>query len=196
MRIPSEKPVIFFGALNREKDWAPILPAINRMLKTVSGDYHFNVVFDQKFFEGLVTERKSFYPECKYPEYLEIVRNSDIALLPLQDNLFNRMKSDLKLVEVAGAGAVPIASPVVYQQSDPKGEFTEFAQTGDEFAEKLKHLIEDTAYRHARQKSARNHVRQNRLLHQHVQNRYVWLMDLLERRDELDQKLGERLNAL
>ncbi len=32
-RIPrTDRPTIFFGALNREADWAPILPELNRVL--------------------------------------------------------------------------------------------------------------------------------------------------------------------
>lgn len=196
LREPSKTSNIFFGALNREKDWAPILPAINKMLQKVSGDYHFNVVFDQKFFDALETDKKSFYPQCAYPEYLNILSEADIALLPLEDNLFNRMKSDLKLVEVAGSGAVPIASPVVYKKSDPEGEFVEFARAGSEFAEKLQKLIEDALYRHERQIAARNYVRQSRLLHLHVHKRYQWLLGLLERRAELDDLLAARLTAL
>ncbi len=196
LRQVSEVPNIFFGALNRQDDWKPIMPQINEMLKDVSGDFHFDVVFDQEFFDALETDKKSFTPECEYSEYLEILKKADIALLPLQDTEFNRMKSDLKLVEVAGSGAVAIASPVVYEQTDPEGKFVEFAAAPAQYADKLKMLIEDPEYRFERQLRGRRYVRGNRLLHHNMGARYNWIRELLENKEILDQELGKRLSAL
>ncbi|MBE7638542.1 glycosyltransferase [Sneathiella sp. P13V-1] len=196
LRQASEVPNIFFGALNRQDDWKPIMPQINEILKGVSGDFHFDVVFDKEFFDALETDKKSFAPECEYSEYLEILQKADIALLPLQDTEFNRMKSDLKLVEVAGSGAVAIASPVVYEQTDPEAKFVEFATNPAQFAEKLKMLIEDPEYRFERQLRGRRYVRGNRLLHHSMGARYNWIRELLENKEILDQELGKRLSAL
>ncbi len=49
------------------------------------------------------------------------MRECDIALLPLNFNRFNSMKSDLKFIECAGHGVTVLASPTVYENSIIEG---------------------------------------------------------------------------
>ncbi len=93
---------IFFGALNREQDWEPIMPSLNKLLSEFGSEISFKVVHDRLFFESLNTPNKQFEPFCNYDKYKEILYTCDIALLPLNDTPVNRMKSDLKFVESAG----------------------------------------------------------------------------------------------
>jgi hypothetical protein len=190
---PALVPRIFFGALNRRQDWAPILPEINKMLATMEHEYWFDIVYDEAFFNAIETDKKTFTPHCSYDIYKEILGSADVALLPLADTEFNRSKSDLKLVEVAGHGAVPVASPIVYDQDDQHQEFALFAKDGFEFASHLKRLIDDPEFRLRRQVAARQHVKMHRMLGRHARSRYNWLRFLCERRDDLDIALGRRL---
>ena len=193
---PAEKVRVFFGALNREKDWAPLIPALNSMLKEIGSRIEFEIVFDQTFFKALETDQKNFTPQCPYDVYKSKLAGADIALMPLQDTLFNRMKSDLKFVEAAGFGAVPVASPVVYENCDPSGDFSILCKQPDDFANAIRKLVMDRGKLQKMQERARHYVRDNRLLCAHLAHRQNWYEDLLKRRAELDQALERRLKAI
>ncbi len=193
MKQSQDKTVIFFGALNRKDDWSPIMSGINAALKEATGDFEFEVVFDREFFDALETEKKRFTPHCNYPTYLARMGASDVCLMPLLDNLFNGMKSDLKLVEAAGHGAIPVASPTVYRRTKGHEDFSIICEKPEDFGAALKMLIEDAVHRQKLQRAARNYVRNNRLLSQHFMDRYDWYKSLLGRKQELDEALDKRL---
>ena len=90
---------IFFGALNREQDWQPIIEIINRVL----ADYDrkkikvgVKVIHDRQFFQSLdiPPENKEFTDFCPYEQYLRILGSCDLGILPLIPNSVNSMKSD------------------------------------------------------------------------------------------------------
>lgn len=195
---------IFFGALNREKEWQEILPALNRAAKRYAGKIFFRVLADQASFDALETQDKEFVGDLKqyggryvpYDVYTETLHASDIALLPLQDTPFNRGKSDLKFIESAGYGAVVLASPTVYERTVVDGCTGCIYRSPREFEEKLAHLIEDAEGRHAIARAAYGYVRDHRLLSQHYMERYLAYQALSLRREELDAELEERLHQM
>ncbi len=195
-RKPAAPVTIFFGALNRQQDWQPIIKDLNQALKSIRKPYRFDVVFDHDFYEALETDQKSFTPQCPYAVYKSRLQSADIALMPLLDTEFNRMKSDLKFVEAAGFGAVPVASPVVYQGCDPEGEFSMMCPAPADFGKAVAHLVSHPEDLKARQHKARAYVKEKRLLSQHLSSRMDWYHSLLDRKDELDRALDERLKAL
>lgn len=178
---------LFFGALNREDDCAPIMPALNRILAENRGDVRVQVIFDRQFFDALETDAKSFAPWCEYARYHELLHGCDIALLPLLPTRFNEMKSDLKFIECAGHGVAVLASPTVYERSIVENETGLVYRSVDEFSEKLRALVDDAALRRRLAANARNYVRDHRMLAQHFRQRHTWYLRL---RDELP-----RLNA-
>lgn len=192
----SEKVRVFFGALNREKDWAALIPALNALLNDLGDRIEFDVVFDQAFFEALETDGKNFAPQCSYDVYKSKLAGADIALMPLQDTLFNRMKSDLKFVEAAGFGAVPVASPVVYEKCDPSGGFSVLCRQPEDFADAIGDLMLNREKLRKMQGRARQYVRDYRLLCDHLKYRLNWYQDLLSRRAELDEALENRLKII
>ncbi|MDD1469550.1 hypothetical protein MEO43_30915, partial [Dolichospermum sp. ST_sed5] len=72
---------LFFGALNREEDWAVIMPALNRVLADYPETVSAQVIYDQKFFAALATSQKQLEPFCAYERYQELMRECDIALV-------------------------------------------------------------------------------------------------------------------
>jgi SAM-dependent methyltransferase len=46
---------LFFGALNREADWAPLMPALNAVADKAGDRLRFSVVHDRAFFDALRT---------------------------------------------------------------------------------------------------------------------------------------------
>lgn len=195
---------VFFGALNREREWQEILPALNRAAKKYAGKLFFCVLADQASFEALETQDKEFVGDPKqyggryvpYDVYTKMLHSADIALLPLQDTPFNRGKSDLKFIESAGHGAVVLASPTVYERTVVDGCTGCIYHSPEEFEAKFAHLVEDAEGRHAIARAAYGYVRDHRLLSQHYMERYLAYQELSMQRAELDAELAERLRQM
>ena len=193
---------IFFGALNRQKDWEPIMAALNRVLREYDDRVTVTVMFDRKFYEELETPHKVIvgqeYPDgyAPYKVYTDTLHTADISLLPLVDNERSRMKSDLKFIESAAHGAAVLAAPVVYAASVRDGGTGLIYHTPQEFAEKLRKLIDDRELRQSVAESAYDYVRRHRLLAQHYEERVATYRELISRWQELDDDLTRRLEKL
>ena len=200
-----ERPVtIFFGALNRDKDVEEIMPALNAVLAEYGDKVVFNMIARRELFNQVQCPNKNFLGNDQYYDgqivpyeiYEQILRNSDISLLPLRDVIFNRSKSDLKFIECAGNGAVILASPVVYGKSVVDGETGFIYHDLNEFSSKLKLLITDGDKRRDVERKAYDYVKNNRLLSQHYEERIDWYRELLARKDELTAEARERIRNL
>ncbi len=187
---------IFFGALNREADWQPIMPALNRVLAQHSSQVKVKVIHDQQFFAALATPNKEFEPFCAYERYQEVLHTCDIALLPLNFNRVNSMKSDLKFIECAGHGVAVLASPTVYEKSIIEGETGLIYRSTEEFEMKLKELIKNSQMRQYLSMNAYEWVAQNRLLSQHYRQRFDWYCEMRDRLPELNRELRDRVPEL
>jgi glycosyltransferase involved in cell wall biosynthesis len=64
-------------------------------------------------FKGLPVESQNGVPYDAYPAKLRSLR-LDIGLAPLQDNVFNRCKSNIKWLEYSLVGVPGVYSPIVY----------------------------------------------------------------------------------
>ncbi len=198
----SDIPWIFFGAQNRQSDWAPIMPAFHRIvreLKKTTG-VHVVVVHDREFFDELDEPSVSeFHPFCEYADYRAILRQCDIALLPLEDTPFNRCKSDIKFLECAAEGVAVVASPTVYRATIGGDDCVAgglWYLTVEQFDNQLRSLIEMPSLRQRIAEVAYERVRDNRLLSQHYRARYEWYQSLLTSKQALDCSLLERCPEL
>jgi glycosyltransferase involved in cell wall biosynthesis len=187
---------IFFGALNREKDWQPIIASINRVIAAHKRRIRVKVIHDRHFFDALEIESKEFEPFCNYERYLEIMRLSDIALLPLLSTPVNEMKSDLKFLECAGNGVAVLASPTVYEKSIIAGKTGLIYRSTKDFEDKLNALITDTKKRQKIANNAYQWVRSNRLLSQHYRQRRDWYLQMRDELPRLNAELRCRLPEL
>ncbi|MBT4836159.1 MAG: glycosyltransferase, partial [Methylococcales bacterium] len=187
---------IFFGALNRKSDWLPMINALNHLLNEFTEQINCVVVNDEEFFQALSLCHKQFIPRCDYTTYLEHLQQSDIALLPLSDNRFNRFKSDLKWIESAACHCVAIASPTVYENAVKHKETAMIAESAEDFYNALKILIEDSQLRHFIAKNAYQIIKQQRMQSQHFKKRYHWYLELLGQHKELTQELLVRVPEL
>ncbi|HIK32484.1 MAG TPA: methyltransferase domain-containing protein [Oscillatoriales cyanobacterium M59_W2019_021] len=201
--LPVPKPVnsgeqvtIFFGALNREQDWEPLMDSINRVVTKYIDRVKFYVLHDKKFFDALVTPNKTFEAFSPYPRYKDILYASDLTILPLLPTRFNSMKSDLKFLECAGHGVAVLASPVVYERSISDGETGLIYRSPEEFESKLEALIANTKLRQTLAQNAYEWVKNNRLLSQHYRQRKDWYLEMRDRLPELNAALKERIPEL
>ena len=196
------KPItIFFGALNRDGDFLELVPTLNKFAKQYGNKIAFKILARQNLFDALDTPNKSFVGDLKqydgqfvsYEAYEAAIRSSDIALLPLRDNEFNRAKSDLKFIECAANGCVVLASPTVYADVVEEGITGFIYRDGREFANKLNILIKNRNMRREVAEAAYSYVRYERLMSQHYEERLDWYRELLARLPELTAEAQARV---
>lgn len=187
---------LFFGALNREKDWLPILETLNRVLVRYSNRVRVKVIHDRRFFDSLDISQKEFEAFCSYDRYHQILSTCDIALLPLTPTPINLMKSDLKFLECASHGVAVIASPTVYEQTIIHGETGLIYRTIQQFEVQLNELINNASLRQKLATNAYDWVKNNRLLSQHYQQRRDWYFQMRDQLPQLNEELRHRVPEL
>ncbi len=200
-----ESPVrIFFGAVNRDNEFIEILPILNQLAQKYGDKVQFKIIAKTKLFNALETKNKILIGDPQYydgqfvdyEKYLQTLRESDIALLPLLDNEFNRSKSDLKFIECGACGAAVLASSVVYPKTVKDDVNGLIFNDKKEFAQKLQLLIENPEKRYNLATSAYDYVKNNRLLSQHYEERLDWYNELFERLDELNAAAQARIDEI
>ena len=198
-----DRPVtIFFGALNRDKEFEEILPTLNELAKKYGKKLAFKFLARQTLFESLESDNKTMVGDTRiydgqfvpYEKYEQTLYTSDIALLPLQDNKFNRAKSDLKFIECAACGTAVLASPVVYSEVIKDGENGFIFYDIKEFAQKLETLIENRDKRREMATAAYEYVKHNRLMSQHYEERLDWYKELFAKLPELTAEAQARID--
>ena len=198
-----DRPVtIFFGALNRDKEFEEILPTLNELAKKYGKKLAFKFLARQTLFESLESDNKTMVGDTRiydgqfvpYEKYEQTLYTSDIALLPLQDNKFNRAKSDLKFIECAACGTAVLASPVVYSDVIKDGENGFIFYDMKEFAQKLEILIKNRDKRRKMATAAYEYVKHNRLMSQHYEERLDWYKELFAKLPELTAEVQARID--
>jgi SAM-dependent methyltransferase len=187
---------LFFAAINRRDDWAPLIGALNDVARAVGPRLRFHVMYDQAFFEALQTTHKQFSPMTDYAGYMQALAQAEIAFMPLTDTAFNRAKSDLKFIEAGAARVTALASRVVY------GATIQDGVTGVMFNDEAGlrgALLRLLSYPEATKKigdAARAYVGGERMLAYQVATRTAWYRSLWERREALNAALRERVPGL
>ena len=195
---PKDEVRVFFGALNRGDSWADIMPVINEFAEEYGEKLQFTVISDINFFKQLNTKHKEFIGSgqlAPLDAYMKAMEKCDIALLPLLDKKINRCKSDLKFIECANAGLVSIASPVVYEKTVKDGETGLIYKNPQEFREKFGAMLKFPEKRVKIAKNAYEYVKRERLLSQHINERYDWMNEIYQKREELHRDLLKRLDT-
>lgn len=189
-----ERVRIFFGALNRGPEWMALLPALIQTLDELAAAVEMMVVHDKAFFDALPSRlAKHFHPTLPHAEYMAVLSSCDVALLPLHDTPFNRMKSDLKFIECCAAGVVPICSPVVYGDKARHKQIGVFAEAMEEWQAALKMLCLDTTELVRRRALGEDYVAQERMHGQQVAARELYYRELMAEQPRLEAQRKKRL---
>lgn len=187
---------LFFGAINRERDWAPYIEPLNRVLDTLGDRVEVQVVYDRRLFDAIASGSKVFEPLCSYDRYLEVLASCDVAWLPLEPTRFNAHKSDLKFLDCAAHSVASLASPTVYEATIRHGETGLIYRSPDEFATMLDALLSDAGLRARLVAEAYEQVARQRLLSRSYRERLDWYVELFGRKPELDVDLRRRVPGL
>jgi SAM-dependent methyltransferase len=186
---------LFFGALNRERDWQTLMPAINEVAAQAGERLQFQVVHDRSFFDALETPCKAFTPTCDYETYMRLLGSSEICFMPLSDTPFNRAKSDLKFIEAASCRVAPLASTVVYGDSIEDGRTGLLFHDPAEFHARLLRLLAMPELARDLGDAGRQQVAAHRMLAYQVAPRIAWYRSLWARREMLDEALRARMGG-
>jgi hypothetical protein len=192
-KTPEERLRVFFGALNRQKDWQAMLPGVQMAIDHFGDRLHFVVVHDQAFFDALKTPHKEFWPTLPQEEYLKQMQTCHVALLPLLDTPFNRLKSDLKFIECCAMGVVPMASPTVYGSKPAHASVAWMVNTPKQWFKALQEAVDDAPQLNHRRRKAFDYVQSERMLSQHIGKRYEWFQSLRTNFAALEQQRQQRL---
>ena len=189
---------MFFGALNREKDWEPLMDDLNAVFRAAPEFWSVSVVHDRQFFEALdlPNSQKTFLPMCSHADYIKVMSSCDFAFLPLADTRFNHFKSDLKALEAAANGLAVLASPVVYEASVRPGQTGELFHTTSELVAHLNAWRANPTVVREMGLKGRQWVASERMSSYQVQQRETWYRQLADHRDQLDRQLLERVPQL
>jgi hypothetical protein len=187
---------LFFAGINREEEWPPFLDALNATAALAGERLQFCIVADNGLYEALETPHKRFVPLCDYETYQGLLASSEISLMPLRDNAFNRCKSDLKFIEAGAHRVTALASPVVYADSIEDGRTGLLFRDGPELQKRLLHLLAEPERGRAIGDAARGMVARRRMMAQQMPERLAWYRSLWARREELHHSLLERVPDL
>jgi 2-polyprenyl-3-methyl-5-hydroxy-6-metoxy-1,4-benzoquinol methylase len=187
---------IFFGALNRSADWASMQAGVLAAAAELAGAVEFVVVHDDVVSKSLAAVvNTEFHPTLPYAAYMDLLRTCHVALLPLNDTPFNRLKSDLKFIECCAAGVVPVCSPVVYAERPEHHEIGLFAETADQWKHALLALASDPNEVAQRAALGRDYVRRHRMHSQQAPEREAYYQGLLANRAALESERRARMKS-
>ena len=187
---------LFFGALNRENDWAPLIPTLNAVAEKAGDRLRFCVVHDQQFFDALHTPHKRFTPTCDHDTYMTLLGQCEIAFMPLNDTPFNRAKSDLKFIEAGACRVAALASGIVYGDSIEDGHTGVLFRSPDQLRDRLLRLVAMPDLARDLGNAARNYVAGERMMAYQIASRIAWYRSLWARRVELTNALYARMMNL
>lgn len=187
---------IFFGAFNRQEDWAAMAPTLYPALCALGEAVELVMVNDQDLYADLPAGiPKTFHPRLRHHDYMRVLASCDLALLPLNETAFNKFKSDLKFVECCAAGVVPVCSPLVYASRPEHREIGVFVPPEGDWGKAVRNLCRNPDDLAARKKRGLDYVARQRMFHHQTAAREALYRRLLQARPQLEAQRRARLAA-
>ena len=153
------------GGPGRDADLAPVVHPLN----VIRSRYDVDIVV-LAHEEGALPISGAMYPGyIQFEHYPKAVSLFDIALAPLADNLFNKSKSDIKIVDFAAA-SLPIVTSAdsVYADSIEQGVTGLIAYDENSWIESISMLIESERLRRTLGDNARKMIAEPRFIEDNI----------------------------
>jgi len=133
-----------------------------------------------ELFAALPEDRKRRFATGSLSDYYNFLSHLDIGLAPLEDTPFNRSRSDVKFLEYAVHGVVPVVQATgPYLLSVEQGRTGFFFDSADELISTLDRLAADVSLRAGVSASAREYVLKQRNHMDHGQERVEFYRGLI-----------------
>ena len=132
-------------------------------------------------FESLPSHKKRHTPPGSIEEYYNFLTKIHIGIAPLKNTAFNRSRSDVKFLEYAASGVVPVLARMEPYLNSVRNEKTGFLYKDSlELIDILNRLIENSSLLQRIAKSAREYVMRERYQLKHAEDRIDFYIDRLE----------------
>ena len=184
---------LFFGALNREHDWAPLMPALNDVAEKAGERLRFMSCTTRVSSMRFTRRTSGSRPSAITTPICALLGECEISLMPLEDTPFNRAKSDLKFIEAAACRVAALASHIVYGDSIEDGRTGLLFHDAGELHDRLLRLVAMPELARGLGDAARHYVAGERMLAYQMAPRIAWYRSLWARRAELSNALYARL---
>ena len=185
---------LVFAALNRTQDWAAQCSALRAYLRHHGAKFRATVLHDEAVYKDLAPLVETrFQPLVPYAQYLKVLETAHVVLMPLRGTEFNRVKSDLKILETLAAGALPIVSPTVAGLGAVPAEYFIVAHTPQDWATALAAVQADPVTWFRAAQRGRDYIGQHALLSTQVRQRLALFEDLIARHPALEAARQRRL---
>ena len=163
------------GSWGHRDDLLSILPCIRDLLLEIPeltfslmGAEAFKAILKSELPEG----RWKYTPQNSLEKYYDFLSTLHIGIAPLLDTEFNRCRSDIKFLEYAGHGVVPIVSDLApYQMAVENGKTGFVYGSPTELSQQIKRLIENPNLRREIQTNCRSYVAKHRIENLNVEQR-------------------------
>lgn len=128
-----------------------------------------------RLFDRIPHYRKRRFKPGALKDYYTFLGMIDIGIAPLRDTAFNRSRSDVKYLEYAVYGVVPVVQDSIpYISTVKHGETGFLFQDAANLLDILGLLVDNPVLRHEVTRAARHYVIKERLQHQHAQERITF----------------------
>jgi tetratricopeptide (TPR) repeat protein len=176
------------GSSGHKQDIEAVSGAIAQVLHANS-HVDFAYMGDEEIYRSLAavlpSGRIMYAPPGTLEEYLVFLQKLDIGIIPLQDNPYNRCRSDVKFLEYASRGVVPVLSSLTpYKNSAEQGKTAFFYESPQQLVEILTLLVNDTDLRDRVGHAAYAYVKDYRMEDSHAERRSAFYSSLMKKDTE------------
>jgi len=134
-----------------------------------------------KLFENIPLEQKIYRKPGSIKEYYHFLDTIDIGLAPLKDTAYNRCRSDVKFIEYAAHGVVPVLQDLApYQKTGIPAETRYLFKNPPELVDLLNELVAKPELQQKAAQKAFEHIKRNRLEEQHAAKRLEFYLNLFK----------------
>jgi len=180
---PGETVVVGWGgSIGHLNDMAKISDRLVHWIKSRDNVQLYLMCADPiwELFEALPQDRKKRFATGSLDDYYSFISHLDIGIAPLEDTPFNRSRSDVKFLEYAAQGVVPVVQASgPYLLSVRQGKTGFLFHTPDELISTLDRLISDVSVRTGVSACAREYVLRERNYLDHGKDRVEFYRGLI-----------------
>ncbi|MES2942551.1 MAG: glycosyltransferase [Pseudomonadota bacterium] len=185
-RVPDSKTQLVVGwggSLGHRQDVAHIAPALTAWLQRqpLVRLEIMGAPWLLEFFKDVPPEQFSFHQAGPLAGYLQWLAGVDIGLAPLLPTEYNRCRSDVKFLEYACCGVVPVLQRLDPYSGVKHGETGFLFDTPEGMIEQLDQLVASPALRQQVASAAYAHVSSQRRMDSHAHQRIDFYREQVSR---------------
>ncbi len=150
-------------------------------------DVRFSFMGDEdqfvNIFSSIPDSQKTYTPPGTLNDYFRFLETLDIGIATMLDTPYNHCRSDIKFVEYASRGVVPVLSAITpYKKHAVHGSNAFLFEDNNKLKAILEDLIENHTLRKEVSRNAYDYVRSHRMEDQHAEKRIEYYKNLCRKK--------------